>query len=110
LHPDDEHDPYAFRIEFSGLGMATIPMQVVFRRDPDTGTMSIHVDLQSVSAEKQPARTGPRRWITGALILTGAAVAGSRLRGTRRHLGTSQAGAGVPRRTRLTKPARGSRP
>jgi CubicO group peptidase (beta-lactamase class C family) len=88
LHPDDENDPYAFRIEFSGFGMATIPLQVVFSREPDTGTVSVHVDLQSVSAEKQPARTSPGRWISGALTLTGAAVAGSRLRRTRRHHGT----------------------
>ena len=25
LHPDDEHDPYAFRIELSALGMAPCP-------------------------------------------------------------------------------------
>ena len=81
LHPDDENDPYAFRIKFSGLGMATIPMQVVFSRHPDTGVVSVHLDLQSVSAEKQPART--KRWITGALTLTAAAAAASRLRGRR---------------------------
>jgi CubicO group peptidase (beta-lactamase class C family) len=85
LHPDDENDPYAFRIEFGGLGMATIPMQVVFSRHPDTGTVSVHVDLQSVSAERQPARTN--RWITGALALTAAAAAGSTFREKRR--GTS---------------------
>jgi CubicO group peptidase (beta-lactamase class C family) len=96
LHPDDENDPYAFRIEFSGLGMATIPMQVVFSRDPDTGTVSVHLDLQSVSAEKQPVRTHPGRWITGALTRTAAAVAGSRHRGAHRPRGTSQAVTAVP--------------
>ena len=84
LHPDDEKDPYAFRVELSGLGMATIPLQVVFSRAPDSGTMSIHVDLQSVSAEKQPARTNPRRWVTGGLALGAASVVGSRLRRTLR--------------------------
>jgi CubicO group peptidase (beta-lactamase class C family) len=106
LHPDDEGDPYAFRIELSGLGMATIPLQVVFSRDPDTGTVSIHVDLQSVSADKQPAPTNPGRWITGALTLTAAAAAGSRLRRTRRPHGMSQAVAVLPQRTRITTPAR----
>jgi hypothetical protein len=86
--------------------MATIPLQVVFSRDPDTGTVSIHVDLQSVSAEKQPARTNPGRWITGALTLTAAAAAGSRLRRTRRPHGMSQAVAVLPQRTRITTPAR----
>jgi CubicO group peptidase (beta-lactamase class C family) len=84
LHPDDRGDPYAFRIELSGLGMATIPIQVVFRRAPDTGGMSLHLDLQSVSAEKEPQRSGRERWIAKAVLLTGVAVAGRVLRGTRR--------------------------
>ena len=85
LHPDDEKDPYAFRIELGGFGMAGIPLQVVFGRDPDSGTMSIHVDLQSVSAQQQPASTNPRRWVTGALALAGSAVAARSVarRGTR---------------------------
>jgi hypothetical protein len=37
--------------------------------------MSIHVDLQSVSAQQQPASTHSRRWVTGALALAGSAVA-----------------------------------
>jgi CubicO group peptidase (beta-lactamase class C family) len=78
LHPDDEKDPYAFRIEFGGFGMAGIPLQVVFSRDSDSGAMSIHVDLQSVSARKQPASVD-RRWrVTGALALAGSAVAARR--------------------------------
>jgi hypothetical protein len=90
LHPDDESDPYAFRIEFSGLGMATIPMQVVFSREPASGTVTIHVDLQSVSAERQPARSNPRRWVTGALAVAGGSVVVERLRGTRRHRGVAR--------------------
>ncbi len=96
LHPDDENDPYAFRIEFSGLGMATIPMQVVFSRDPDTGAVCVHLDLQSVSAEKLPARTHPGRWIIGALTRTAAAVAGSRQRSPHRPQETPQAVTAVP--------------
>ncbi len=84
LHPDDENDPDAFRIEFGGLGMATIPMRVVFSRAPGTGTVSVHVDLQSVSADKQPARTDRERWIAGALAVSAVGVAGRRLRDSRR--------------------------
>ena len=72
LHPDDEKDPYAFRIEFGGFGMATIPLQVVFGRDPGGGTMTVHVDLQSVSARKQPASTASGRRVAGALLVAGA--------------------------------------
>ena len=84
LHPDDENDPYAFRIEFGGLGMATIPMQIVFSRDPDTGSVTVHVDLQSVSAEKQPARTTPRRRVTGALAVAAGVAVAVRLRSKHR--------------------------
>jgi CubicO group peptidase (beta-lactamase class C family) len=52
LHPDDEKDPYAFRFQLEGLGMATLPVRAVFSRDPDSGETSIHVDLMSVSAGK----------------------------------------------------------
>ena len=38
LHPDDETDPYAFRIDFSEFGLGTSP--VVFSREPETGTMA----------------------------------------------------------------------
>jgi hypothetical protein len=34
LHPDDETDPYAFRIDFSEFGLGTVP--VVFSREPET--------------------------------------------------------------------------
>jgi CubicO group peptidase (beta-lactamase class C family) len=77
LHPADDGDPYAFRIEFSAFGMAPIPLQVVFSRDPSNGTTTaVHLDLQLVSAPKQSERTSPRRWATGALALatTGIAV------------------------------------
>jgi hypothetical protein len=79
LHPDDEDDPLAFRIEFGGLGMATIPLQVVFSRHPDTGRVSVHVDLQSVSAQMQPARTNPRRRAAAVLALAAGALVGGRL-------------------------------
>jgi CubicO group peptidase (beta-lactamase class C family) len=89
LHPDDDHDPYAFRIDFSALGTATIPLQVVFGRDAETGTMTLHLDLQSVSAPMQPARRNPRRWVTGALAVGATSVVGMRFHRTplRRHQG-----------------------
>ena len=82
LHPDDENDPYAFRMPVSVFGMPTIPVRVVFSRDPATGTTAIHMDLQLISAVRQPARTNPRRWVTGALALTGAAAAARKLHTT----------------------------
>jgi CubicO group peptidase (beta-lactamase class C family) len=62
LHPDDEHDPYVFRID---LGPTT--SRVVFSREPGTGITAAHLELMPLSLHKQPATTNPRRWATGAL-------------------------------------------
>jgi hypothetical protein len=56
LHPDDDEDPYAFRTELGAFGMAALPVRVVFGRATGSGARTIHVDLMSVSAEKQPTR------------------------------------------------------
>jgi CubicO group peptidase (beta-lactamase class C family) len=76
LHPDDEHDPYVFRID---LGLTT--SRVVFSGEPGTGTTAAHLDLMPLSLHKQPATTNPRRWATGAL---GALAVGSTARAVRR--------------------------
>jgi hypothetical protein len=62
LHPDDDNDPYVFRID---LGPTT--SRVVFSHQPETGTTAAHLDLMPLSLHKQPATTNPRRWATGAL-------------------------------------------
>jgi CubicO group peptidase (beta-lactamase class C family) len=48
LHPDDEADPYAFRIDFSDFGIGT--MAIVFSREPEGGTMAVHFGLMPLSA------------------------------------------------------------
>jgi CubicO group peptidase (beta-lactamase class C family) len=83
LHPDDERDPYVFRIElpWSGIGTA----RVVFSREPGVGTVGAHLDFAPLSFQKQPAVKNPRRWITGglgALAVATAATAARRPRGT----------------------------
>jgi CubicO group peptidase (beta-lactamase class C family) len=82
LHPDDETDPYAFRIDFSEFGFGTFP--VVFSREPDTATTAVHFDVMPLTAHKRPATTNPRLWVEGAVALGTAAVLGRRLRTTRR--------------------------
>ncbi len=51
LHPDDELDPYVFRIElpWSGIGTA----RVVFSREPGVGTVAAHLDFAPLSFQKQ---------------------------------------------------------
>jgi CubicO group peptidase (beta-lactamase class C family) len=43
LHPDDEDDPYAFRLDLSGFRISTV--RVVFGRDLGSGRAAIHADL-----------------------------------------------------------------
>lgn len=73
LHPDDEKDPYAFRIDLSGFVNGTI--RVLFSREPGTGTTAVHLDVMPMTLYKQPARTNPRLWATGAIAAATAFVA-----------------------------------
>jgi CubicO group peptidase (beta-lactamase class C family) len=83
LHPDDENDPDAFRIDLSKYGFGT--QRVVFSRDARGGAARIHIDVVPLRLEKQPANTNPRMWTTralGALALAAAVTAvGRRARG-----------------------------
>jgi CubicO group peptidase (beta-lactamase class C family) len=65
LHPDDEKDPYAFRIDLSQSVNGTA--RVLFSRDPRTGATAAHLDVMPLTLYRQPARTNPRLWATGAL-------------------------------------------
>jgi hypothetical protein len=81
LHPDDDEDPYVFRIDLSQYGMGT--GRVVFSQNPMGSTTAVHIDLFPLSLQKQPAATNPRLWVTGALgalALAGAAIAVRRRR------------------------------
>jgi CubicO group peptidase (beta-lactamase class C family) len=80
LHPDDERDPYVFRIDLSGLGLGT--PRVVFSREPGVGTTAVHLEFAPalVSFDKQPATKNPRPWATGALGAVAAATAATAVR------------------------------
>lgn len=76
LHPDDDKDPYVFRIDLSQFGIGTV--RVVFTRVPGVGTTAVQADFMPVSLQKQPATKNPRLWLTGALgvlaVVTAAGV------------------------------------
>jgi CubicO group peptidase (beta-lactamase class C family) len=81
LHPDDDKDPYVFRIEFPWFGMGT--GRVIFSQEPGMGTTAAHLDFAPLAFQKQPAAKNPRLWLTGALgaLAVGAtALAARRLR------------------------------
>jgi len=84
LHPDDEKDPYVFRLDLSTVGMATV--RVVFSREAGLGTTAAHTDLQSLSLYKRPARGSPaaRFTVTLGAVAVATAVAAGRRR-SRRH-------------------------
>ncbi len=65
LHPDDEKDPFVFRIDASKFEIGTT--RVIFSREPRRGTMRVHLEVMPLSLEKRPASKNPRLWITGAL-------------------------------------------
>jgi CubicO group peptidase (beta-lactamase class C family) len=80
LHPDDERDPYVFRIDLSGLGLGTA--RVVFGREPGVGTTAVHLEFAPalMSFDKQPATKNPRPWVTGALGAVAAATTATAVR------------------------------
>jgi hypothetical protein len=51
LYPDDDSDPYAFRLDLTHFGLGT--PGVVFGRRPGDGGMSVHFDLMPLSLHKR---------------------------------------------------------
>lgn len=75
LHPDDENDPYVFRVDLARFGLDT--GRVIFSREPGVGTTAVHFEFGPLSFQKQPASKNPRLWAVGALgALAVAATAG----------------------------------
>jgi hypothetical protein len=80
LHPDDPKDPYAFRVDFSELGMGTLP--VVFAT-ADSGRRAGTLWLDLMAFERRPDLRNPRRLAAGALAagVLAAGIAGPRRSG-----------------------------
>ncbi len=73
LHPDDDNDPYIFRIDLSTFSTGT--GRVIFSREPGVGTTAVHFEFGPLSFQKQPAIKNPRPWATGALGALAVAAA-----------------------------------
>jgi CubicO group peptidase (beta-lactamase class C family) len=82
LHPADDTDPYAFRMDLSEFGLG--PFTVVFSSKPETETMAVHFDVMPVSAYGKSAATNPRLWADAAIALSSMAILGRRFRRVRR--------------------------
>jgi CubicO group peptidase (beta-lactamase class C family) len=59
LHPDDDTDPYIFRIDLSRYGIP--PTRIVFSRDPAGAIIGVHVEGLPLSAAKRLHRAGSAR-------------------------------------------------
>jgi CubicO group peptidase (beta-lactamase class C family) len=81
LLPDDERDPYVFRLDLSPFGMPTA--RIVFSREVGVGTAAVHTDLGLLSFRKHTTSGAPRWWITGAAGALAVAAAAT-ARGARR--------------------------
>ena len=64
LHPDEKEDPYAFRLDLTKYGLATV--RVVFSREPSGATTGLHLDGLLLSAQKRSRSISPRLWATSA--------------------------------------------
>jgi hypothetical protein len=85
LHPDDEKDPYVFRVDLSAFGLPTA--RIVFSHEPGFGTTAVHMDLFPMSLRKRPAGRGASAWLTRAVpavLVAGTAIAVRRRRSTSR--------------------------
>jgi CubicO group peptidase (beta-lactamase class C family) len=78
LSPDDDADPYVFRIDLSKFGIGT--GRVVFGQEPGKETTALLIDFFPPSLQKRPATTNPRRWATGALGALAVATTASAVR------------------------------
>lgn len=90
LHPDDETDPYVFRIDLAQFGLPSA--RIVFSRDVEPGAMSVHMDLFPMSLHRRPVVRRSIAWRTRALraaLLAAAAVALRRRRSMSRQRGVA---------------------
>jgi CubicO group peptidase (beta-lactamase class C family) len=85
LHPDDDTDPYVFRVDLSQFGIGT--SRVVFSHEPGAGATSFHLDFAPPSFDKQPASKNPRSWATALGLATATSAIVARRR-RKRHEGS----------------------
>jgi hypothetical protein len=72
LEPDDETDPYTFRIDLADDDLE--PIRIVFGKDPAGVANRLHLDVMPLTLDKQPPTTNPRRWAVGSVGLLGTAA------------------------------------
>lgn len=75
LHPDDEDDPYLFRVDLTAYDLGSI--QVAFAPD-DAGSVTLHLAApMPLSAERRSPASNPRLWAQRAAAATATTLAAS---------------------------------
>ncbi len=82
LHPDDENDPYVFRLDLSEQELGTI--KVVFSQGPGGETTGLHAEMPPLTLVKRRAVMNPRRMVAGAVGVAATAIALRRRRKRKR--------------------------
>lgn len=78
LSPDDEGDPYVFRVDLSRLGIGIV--RVVFSAETGAPATAFHLEMEPLmSFDKRPPLTDPKVWTVGAFAAGAAVVAARRV-------------------------------
>jgi CubicO group peptidase (beta-lactamase class C family) len=78
LYPDDDDDPYMFRVDLSGLGKGTL--RVAFSRGPEAGATARYLVMGMDVLRKRPDVRNPRPWVKGVLAVGAMALTIRRVR------------------------------
>ena len=73
LHPDDEDDPYVFRVDLAEVGMGTF--RVAFTPPSDRGRTRHRFEAVFVSLQQRPDALNPKVWLTGGLAVGAVTLA-----------------------------------
>ena len=73
LHPDDEDDPYVFRLDLAEMGLGTF--RVAFSPCSEAGRTRHRFEAGFVSLRQRPDALNPKRWLAGGLAVGVAALA-----------------------------------
>ena len=73
LHPDDQHDPYVFRLDLADMGLGTF--RVAFTPRSEAGRTRHRFEAGFVSLTQRPDALNPKAWLTGSLAVGAVTLA-----------------------------------
>jgi CubicO group peptidase (beta-lactamase class C family) len=73
LHPDDQHDPYLFRLDLADMGLGTF--RVAFTPRSEAGRTRHRFEAGFVSLTQRTGALNPKAWLTGSLAVGAVTLA-----------------------------------